>query len=123
MDVGMKNEGGISANNTEVSIAAKMTNDEKIQAYIEKLEAENHDLQQKWLSESYEKSILVSENKRLRQIILGNEEEISELKEIIKNLIRPLTEEEKRLTIDVRHKWLEKAKEILEEFGKTEQVR
>lgn len=115
MEIGMKNEGGISVNNTGVSIAAKMTNDEKVQAYIEKLEKENHDLQEKWLSESYEKSKLVSENKRLRQIILGNEEEISELKEIIKNLIRPLTEEEKHLTIDVRHKWLEKAKQIMKE--------
>lgn len=101
MEVVLKNEGGLSANNTGVSIAAKMTNDEKVQAYIEKLEKENHDLQQKWLSESYEKSILVKDNDVLRQII--------------KNLIRPLTEEEKHLTIDVRHKWVEKAKEILNE--------
>lgn len=115
MEVVLKNEGGINANNTGVSIAAKMTNDEKIQAYIEKLEAENYDLQQKWLSESYEKSILEKDNDVLRQIILGNEEEISELKAIIKNLIRPLTEEEKPLTIDVRHIWVEKAKQILKE--------
>lgn len=115
MEVVLKNEGGVSANNMGVSIVAKMTNDEKIQAYIEKLEAENHDLQQKWLSEGYEKSILVKDNDVLRQIILGNKEEISELKEIIKNLIRPLTEEEKHLAIDVRHIWLEKAKQILKE--------
>lgn len=45
MEVGMKNGGDISADNTGVSIAAKMTNDEKAQAYIEELEEENHDLQ------------------------------------------------------------------------------
>lgn len=55
------------------------------------------------------------EKEKFSQIILGNEEEISELKEIIKNLIRPLTEEEKHLTIDVRHKWVEKAKKFLSE--------
>lgn len=102
-------------NNSEVSTMVEITDDEKVKAYIEELKRENESLQEKWLSESYEKSILVEDNQRLRQIILGNEEEISELKEIIKNLIRPLTEEEKHLTIDVRHKWLEKAKQILKE--------
>lgn len=70
MEVMLKNEGGLSANNTGVSIAAKMTNDEKVQAYIEKLETENHDLQQKWLSESYEKSMLKERAKKIIRNLL-----------------------------------------------------